>query len=73
MNVTVVMAYPTCKCRGSCQGCHGGWVGWLVVHVQLCSRFGVLCERLLRLFIDQRSAQQRLEVGRKVQAVTEDG
>ena len=28
---------------------------------------------LHRLFIDQRRAQQRLEVGRKVQAVTEDG
>ena len=31
------------------------------------------CMLLHRLFIDQRRAQQRLEVGRKVQAVTEDG
>ena len=48
-------------------------MGRLGLHVQLCSRFGVLFERLLRLFIDQRRTQQRLEVGRKVQAVTEDG
>ena len=32
--------------EGSCQGCHGGWIRWLVVHVQLCSCFGVSCERL---------------------------
>ena len=35
------------------------------LHVQLCSRFGVLCERFLRLFIDQRRAQLWMEVERK--------
>ena len=63
MNV-VVMSYPTCKYRAVARVVMVGGLG-SVVHVQLCSLFGVLCERLLRLFIDQRRAQLWLEVERK--------
>ena len=45
-----------------------GWVGYLGLHVQLCSRFGVLCERLSAVT----SAFQLTGGGEEGHAATED-
>ena len=65
------MAYPTCKFGAVARVVMGDGLGNDIVHVQLCSRFGVLCERFLLLFIDQRRAQLLLEVERKSKQLLE--